>query len=73
MRYTNNLFDEERLRRVERLAYGRDQKLEGEREKEEAIIRNMLQKGGLTVETIADFVGAPVSQVEAIANGMNLA
>ena len=46
---------------------------EGGREKEESIIRNMLRKGGLTLETIADFVGAPVSQVEALANGMNLA
>ena len=46
---------------------------EGEREKEESIIRNMLRKGGLTLETIAEFVGAPVSQVEALANGMNLA
>ena len=46
---------------------------EGEREKEESIIRNLLQMGGFTLDKIATIVGAPVSQVEALANGMNLA
>ncbi|MBQ9875205.1 MAG: hypothetical protein IJM30_12165 [Thermoguttaceae bacterium] len=46
---------------------------EGERKKEESIIRNMLQMGGFTLDKIATIVGAPVSQVEALANGANLA
>ncbi|MBQ9874495.1 MAG: hypothetical protein IJM30_08520 [Thermoguttaceae bacterium] len=45
---------------------------EGGRAKEESIIRNMLQMGDFTLDKIAAIVGAPVSQVEAVANGINL-
>ena len=62
-------YDEKKTQEILKRQYMR----EGRDNERASIIRNMLQKGGLTLETIAEFVGAPVSQVEALANGMNLA
>ena len=70
-------YDEKKTQEILKRQYMREGekqgRKEGEREKEESIIRNMLQMGGFTLDKIATIVGAPVSQVEALANGMNLA
>ncbi|MBQ9875204.1 MAG: hypothetical protein IJM30_12160 [Thermoguttaceae bacterium] len=42
-------------------------------EERERVARNLIQTGGITLDQIAEVVGIPVVQVEALANGMNLA
>ena len=46
---------------------------EGREEERERVARNLIQTGGITLDQIAEVVGIPVVQVEALANGMNLA
>ena len=59
-----------RLAREEARKEGRE---EARKEERERVARNLIQTGGITLDQIAEAVGIPVVQVEALANGANLA